>query len=145
MKKNSWLVVANSSLARVFKIKNPESLEEINVLRHPESRLHNMDLVSDKPGRGFESVGTQRHGLENGTTPKQDEFQVFARDLARYLETAHNNGEYDSLYLAAGPALLGLFRQTISSSFAKIIAKEIDKDMTHLKPQEMISQFSSFI
>ena len=138
MKKNSWLLVANSSLARVFKVQSPQSLIEIQVLEHPESRLHNLDLVSDKPGRGFESVGTQRHGLESGTTPKQDEFLIFARRLADYLKTAHQKGDYESLYIAAGPTLLGLLRQTLDPSVTKTINSELDKDMTHLRPEEMI-------
>ena len=139
MKKNSWLIVANSSLARIFKIQNLQSLVEIETLQHPESRLHNMDLVSDKPGRGFESVGTQRHGLETGTTPKQDEFLVFARHLANYLKSAHQAGSYETLYIAAGPTLLGLLRQTLDSSVTKAIHGELDKDMTHLKTDEMIA------
>jgi len=139
MKKNSWLLVANSSLARIFKIETIHSLVEIDVLEHPESRLHNLDLVSDKPGRGFESVGGQRHGLENGTTPKQDEFLIFARKLGQYLKTAFQQKKYENLYIAASPTLLGLLRQSLHPSISKIVSAEIDKDMTHLNPHEMIN------
>lgn len=144
MKKNSWLMVANSSLARIFKIQDSHSLIELQVLEHPESRLHNKDLVSDKPGRGFESAGAQRHGLENGTTAKQEEFSIFARHLANYLKFAHQQKEYDSLYLAAGPTLLGLLRQILDPLVIKATAEEVDKDMTHLKKEDILSHFPSF-
>lgn len=139
MKKEKWLVVANSSLARVFKMENRHSLVEIAVLEHPESRLKNLDIVSDKPGRDFESAGVSRHGYEYGVTPKQHEFAVFAKELAEFLETARNNGEFEHLYIAAGPVLLGLLRQSLHPSTIKLINGETDKDITHLKPNEILA------
>jgi protein required for attachment to host cells len=137
MKKNSWLIVANSSLARIFKIVKRDELEELKVFEHPESRLHNMDLVTDKPGRDFESSGTRRHALEPKVLPKRHEFAVFAKELADYLESAFNQKEFEILYVAANPSLLGLLRQSLHANVAKLIKGEIDKDMTHMKPQEI--------
>lgn len=139
MKKDSWLVVANSSLARIYKIEKKHDLTEIKVLEHPESRLHNLDLVSDKPGRDFESAGIGRHALEPKVLPKRQEFAVFAKSIADYLESAHNQGEFETLYIAASPSLLGLLRQTLHPNIAKLIKGEADKDMTHIKPQEIPS------
>src|SRR5690349_2734094 len=104
-KKESWLVIANSSLARIFKIEKKNQLKEIKVLEHPESRLNNSELVSDKPGRDFESIGTRRHALELKTSPKRHEFAIFAKSLADYLEKAAMQGEYIKLYIAANPSL----------------------------------------
>src|SRR5271170_8124938 len=112
MKKDSWLIVANSSLARIFKLVTRQELKELKVIEHPESRLHNIDLVSDRPGRDLELGGTRRHALEPKVMPKRQEFIVFAKQLADYLENARNNGEFDTLYIAASPALLGLLRQS---------------------------------
>lgn len=137
MKKDSWLVVANSSIARVFKIEKKHDLIEIKVLEHPESRLHNLDLVTDKPGRDFESMGMGRHAYEPKTLPKRQEFAVFAKSLADYLEGARNQGEFETLYIAASPALLGLLRQSLHPNTAKLIKGEVDKDMTQMKSQEI--------
>src|SRR5215471_13213266 len=79
MKKDTWLIVANSSLARIYKIEKRSELKELKVLEHPESRLHNLDLVSDKPGRDFESAGIGKHALEPKTLPKKQEFITFAK------------------------------------------------------------------
>lgn len=137
MKKETWLLVANSSFARIYKLEKNHHLEELKVLEHPESRLHNIDLVSDKPGRDFESGGTRRHALEQKTSPKKQEFSVFAKMLADYLEDAHNEGTFDTLYIAASPSLLGLLRQSIHPNTAKLIKGEVDKDMTLFKPHEI--------
>lgn len=139
MKKNSWLLIANSSLARVFKIEKKRELKEIKVLDHPESRLHNLDIVSDKPGRDFESLGAGRHSFEAKTLPKRQEWLTFAKLIADYLEDAHNRGEFEELYVAAAPSLLGLLRQSLHPNTAKLIKEEIDKDITQLKIQEIPS------
>ena len=137
MKKDNWLLVANSSLARIYKLDKNHQLTELKVLEHPESRLRNSDLVEDKPGRDFESSGTRRHALEQKTSPKKQEFTVFAKLLADYLENARNQGGFDALYIAASPSLLGLLRQSMHANTAKLIKGEVDKDMTLLKPHEI--------
>ncbi len=139
MKKDTWLIVANSSLARIFKIENRHSLIELAVLEHPESRLHTRDLVSDKPGRDFERIGPARHSIESQTSPKQQEFNYFAKQLAKYLEEALAKGEFNRLYLAASPGLLGILRQILHPSLTKLLSGEINKDVTHLKPQEIMT------
>jgi protein required for attachment to host cells len=142
MKKKSWLIVANSSSARVYKVENRHALTELRLFDHPESRLRNLDLVSDKPGREFESTKVGRHGLESGnTTPQQREFALFAKRLADYLEASYNKNEFEELYLAAGPNLLGLIRQSLSSPLSKVIKAEINKDLTHLKEEEILNHF----
>ncbi len=137
MRKERWLMIANSSLARIFKIEKRQDLKEIKILEHPQSRLHNLDLVSDKPGRDFESVGAGRHSLETKVLPKEHEFEIFAKSLADYLESARNRGEFDTLYISAGPSLLGLLRQCLHPNTLKIIEGEANKDLTQLKAQEI--------
>lgn len=144
MKKDTWLIVANSSLARIYKIEKRHDLKEIKVLEHPESRLHNLDLVSDKPGRDFESAGIGRHSLEPKVLPKRHEFEIFAKSLADYLENARNQGEFETLYVAASPSLLGLLRQSMHPNTAKLIKGEVDKDMTQMKPHEIPSYLPFF-
>lgn len=139
MKKDTWLLVANSSIARLFKVIKKQSLEEMKVLEHPESHLHTRDLVSDKMGRDFESVGPARHSIEPHISPKQQEFINFAKQIARYLDEARLKGEYERLYLVAGPSLLGHLRHELSPSTAKLVQAEANKDITHLTPQEMVS------
>jgi protein required for attachment to host cells len=139
MRKNAWLVVANSSMAHIYKIETKKKLVEVKTMDHPESRLHNLDLVSDKPGRDFESLGFGRHALEVKVTPKHQEFILFAKEVADYLEAARQQGQFHDLYIAASPSLLGLLRQALSPGTMKLIQGEVDKDMTHMKPAEIMT------
>lgn len=138
MKKDTWLVVANSCSAKIYKVGHKQTLVEIEILEHPESRLHNRDLVSDKPGRDFESMGNTRHAVEPRVWPQQQEVINFAKLLADHLEKAFNNGNFEKMYVAANPTMLGLLRGSVHSNIAKHIAGEVDKDMTHMKPDEII-------
>ncbi len=138
MKKDTWLVVANSSSAKIFKVAHKQTLIELEVFEHPESRLHNRDLVSDKPGRDFESMGATRHAVEPRIWPHQQEVINFAKQLAEHLETALNKGEYEKVYIAATPTMLGIMRNSFHPNTAKHVGGEVDKDMTHMKPDEII-------
>lgn len=140
MKKESWIIVANSSVARIYKLEKMH-LEEIDTLIHPASRMHNRDLVGDKPGRDFESMGTLRHSLEPHHTPHEQELRLFAKELAQYLEAARNRNAIEKLYLAASPIMLGLVRESLDASTAKLISGEINKDLTQLKPEEITGHF----
>jgi len=81
MKKETWVVVANSSLARIFKLEKNQILIETEILEHPQSRLHNQDLVDGKPGRTYDSIGPGRHAMEPTSSPKHNEFNAFAKHL----------------------------------------------------------------
>lgn len=141
MKKELWILVANSSVARIFK-KNGSSLVSVKVLEHPESRLHNRDLVSDKPGRDFESIGAAKHSYEPQHSPHEVEVINFSREISSFLQTAKNNEQFDDLYLAANPSMLGLLRQNLSSEIAKITKETLDKDLTQMMPEEIINHFT---
>lgn len=140
MKKETWIIVANSSMARIFNRVNQHSLVEFETLVHSESRLRNLEIVSDKPGRDFESVGITRHGVGHSTTPKKHEFDVFAHEIADYLDEARRKGEFEQLYITAAPHLLGLLRQAMNPQTLKFVRGETDKDMTQLKPEEILAQ-----
>lgn len=142
LKEQSWVVVANSSNARILKIISPTVLEEIITLEHPESRLYNRDLSSDKPGRDFESTrsGT-RHSLEPQHTPKEVEFIVFAKEIAHFLTDAKNRNAFSHLYLVASPSMLGLLRKEFNDSVSKSLVKEVSKDLTHSSDEEILKQF----
>jgi hypothetical protein len=77
MKKQSWIVVANSTIARVFKLEKLK-LTELECLIHPESRLKQQDLVSDKAGRTNESMFPSRSAMEQENSPKKVEAILFA-------------------------------------------------------------------
>ncbi len=128
MKQNAWVVVADSDRARILKVQKPGTLIQIDCLYDPMGRMKEHDLTSDRSGRRS-SARSPTHMMEPSTYPHQKELIAFAKRLALYLEKAHQDRDYDSLYLVAQPRLLGLLRQTLSPLILNVIAGECHKNL----------------
>jgi protein required for attachment to host cells len=137
MKKEIWIVAANSAYAKIYKAENNHKLVEVAALSHPESRLHDRDLVSSRPGITNSSLGARRSSMEPQTTPKEQEIALFAKQICQYLDTANHQTNLNRIYLTASPAFLGILRQHLSASINHLIAGEVDRDLTHLSPEEI--------
>jgi protein required for attachment to host cells len=127
---STWIVVANSSHAKIFRLVKFPKIEQVTSMDHPESRLHNQDLEGRKPGRNFQSGGTTRHAYQPETEPKEVEIEKFAHTLSDYISESHRKGEFARLYIMASPAFLGLLRRWIHAAAQKTIIAEVAKDMT---------------
>lgn len=137
----TWIVVANSSQAKLFKVLTfPSKITAIKNLAHPESRLHDQDLVSSKPGRSFQSMGVSRHAYQSVTDPHHAEMEKFARHVAEYLTASFNKGEFKRLYVMANPSFLGLLRQYMDHNTQKSIVAEVPKDMTEHTTEDIERQ-----
>lgn len=140
-KEDTWILVANSTFARIFRVEKRGAMKEVEVIEHREGRKHEKDLASDKPGRAFESFGNGRSALEVKTSMKKQEFAAFAKLLSDRLESARLKGQFTRLFLAANPTFLGLLRTVLTPSTIGLIAGEVDKDITHLDEETIISHF----
>lgn len=105
--------------------------KEVAHITDPAAHLHNRDLVSDRPGRSYESVGGQRHAIEREFGPRQQEAVRFARRISRRLDDARRKGEFDELIVVAGPPFLGLMRGAMSRPTRERVVHEIRKDLVH--------------
>lgn len=139
---STWVVVANSSHAKIFRLTKFPKIEEVTSIDHPESRLHNQDLEGRKPGRSFQSGGTTRHAYQPETEPKAVEIEKFARILCEYINESHQKANFSRLYVMASPSFLGLLRQNIHPQVQKTIIAELSKDMTERTKAEIEQQLS---
>lgn len=130
----NWVVVTDRAIARIFEqLDGPGSeLQSVTTLRHPESRERMSDEVSDGAGsfRGGAIAGS-----ESGE-PQQDHrhhtAEVFAREVAEYLDAARQRREFGQLTLVAPPLFLGTLREALPASLGKLVRHELHKDYTHL-------------
>ncbi len=138
---NIWVIAAESGRARILETHAPLGpLREIESLVHPAARNQERELISDKPGRSFDSRGEGRHAMEAKTDAKHQEAITFARQIADRLEQGRIAGEYDELVLVAAPAFLGLLRQNLTDATADLVSKSIDKNVVRLKPEAIREQ-----
>jgi protein required for attachment to host cells len=103
-----------------------------------EARRPARDLVTDRPGRGFASAGSDsRHAFEPAHDVHKMQKHGFTARLAEVLDTACGEGRFDRLVLVAPPRSLGELRSLLSERVQKLISHEIGKDLTGATPTEV--------
>ncbi|MHA6205461.1 host attachment protein [Dyella soli] len=133
MKKTVWIVVANRAVARLFRTNQPMGpLEEMDAFIHPEGRLQEHELVSDRAGRGFERMGQGGFAEDTDTTAIAHETANFALALTRFLQKGRTDGRFDVLVLIAAPAFLGSLRERMDGPTRERVMLEVDKNLVHL-------------
>ena len=104
---------------------------EVARITDPVAHQHDRDLMSDRPGRSYESVGGARHAIARENDPRQLEAVRFARRIARRLDAARRKDEFEELIVVAGPPFLGLVRKELSRPTRARVVHEIRKDLVH--------------
>jgi protein required for attachment to host cells len=154
----TWVLVSDASRARIFAAADQGKVWSlVRELEHPESRLTNQELVSDRPGSIQQSGGPSGHRVANNpskgnrsamepqTDPKTEEHILFARELADELEKGLHNNAYNHLILAAGPQFLGMLRSSLDNQVSKHVTASVDKDYTQLDPRKLQERFSGIV
>lgn len=134
----TWIVVADGARARFFepsvdgrKLVPARPADMVM----PESRGHERDLKSDKPGRVFSSArGGVRHALEPPHDYHKLEKHRFLASVAEVLDAACAQGEFDGLILVAPRRSLGEFRTLLSERVQRSVVREIAKELTSVTP-----------
>lgn len=126
----TWILVAHRSGARLFeKAGKGNGLQLVEEIRHPEGRLKNGDINSDKPGRAFDKFGGGRHSMSKEHEPKEQVAIQFAKQLAEVLDRGRTGGRYGKLVLVAEPRFLGELRAALPSHTAALVSATVDKDL----------------
>jgi len=136
----TWILVADGSQARLFCNDGPgRGVAPLSDDLLTGCNLPGREIMSDRPGRTFDSTGQGRHAKEPRTNPREVEKRRFAHTLAAMLEDGLNQGRFDCLVLVAPPRALGQLRDELSESVRDKISAELAKDLTHTpehKPPE---------
>jgi len=132
-----WVLVAHQAGARFFESKHKNHVELIEQIDYPNGRLKHSELKSDKQGRGFDSMGGQRHHLGSMTDAPEHEATVFAQQLADKLDLGRKENHFNEVVLIADPYFLGKLRDVLSSELSKIVVGSHSKDYAHTPMNEL--------
>ncbi|CAM2176348.1 Protein required for attachment to host cells [Paraburkholderia sacchari] len=136
-----WVVVANRVTARIFATETPQgAIEEIETLLHPESRVREQSLVTDRSGR-TERATAGRQQSDPDTAHHEHETSLFAAQVATTLGQARHAGRYGTLVLAAPPAFLGALRKALDAQTRNLVTLELDKDLALLDARTLRTHF----
>jgi protein required for attachment to host cells len=137
-----WYVVADAARAIAY-MRRPDrpGYDEVARWQSADAAKPARDLVSDRPGRAFDSRGNQRHAMEPPTDPKQLAKQAFAGELAEALNAAHAAKQFESLVLFAPTRVLGDIRRRLAGPTAEALARAVDKDLTKVPALDLFETF----
>lgn len=137
MNNKTWILVADSTQAKIYSTQkaslfgNGVKLELISEHEHPDSRKHERDLVTDKPGRFdkavFDQPDAQRH-----------EEEVFATELAKTIAKGHSDNHFQELIFIAPAAFMGMLHKHLPHPLSKLVNLTIEKDYTHCNENELV-------
>ena len=132
----TWVVVADAAHAQIYSRPTRRApLELVQTFAEEQARVAEHDLLSDSPGRTFDSMGAGRHAKQPEHTVKQNLREAFARHIAEFVEAGRTANRFAHLAIVAAPALLGELRTHLSEPTLQLLAIEIPKRMTTSKPE----------
>ena len=142
----TWVLIADGTQARVLENTGPgKGLNTVEGLDFSQEPLLAQDIVSDRPGRSFNSVGGGRSGYEPKTDPVEHRESEFLKSVAAVLDKKHMDHAYDRLVIAAAPIALGDIRKALSNGVKKSIMAEINKDLTNIPSPQLSKHFDGVL
>jgi protein required for attachment to host cells len=128
----TWILAADSARARIFERASRDTqCREIEDFLNPEGRAQNREINADADGRYY-GHGAQYRAFAAGqkVTPVEHKTELFSKEVGRYLDKARAQRRYDRLYVIAPPEFLGLMRQNMTKEVQRLVADEINKDLS---------------
>lgn len=134
-----WVATLDGAHARFFAVDHSgDNLKLIPTGALEGSRAQGRDIVSDRPGRTKESVGSTRHGVEPPTDPQDHAEESFTATVARELVSLGKKRTFQELVIVATPRRLGDLRTKIDSHFwESFVIMEIPGDWTTMSAGEV--------
>lgn len=134
---DTWVLVLNTNTCRIYKLDvKPYRLMFLKEILHPKSKLRDIELTTDKPGRY--QARDQAHGAyTQRTDPKETEIENFSREVAKELDKDRNMGTYHKLIVIAEPHMNGLLFQHLNKQVQDLVTHNIKNDILNLTESEL--------
>ena len=134
----TWILLAGGSHAQIMQNDGPgRGVSAVDGALWDQHLAKNQDINADRPGRSFDRMGEQRHGMEPTSDPKRLQESAFLNKVCGYLGEAEQAGRFDRLVLVAEPRALGMLRKQLGNGPKGKIYAEFDKDLTRVPPKEL--------
>lgn len=126
-----WIVVADGARARLLEAAG----EGHGLLQVPGGVLEGSralagDIMAERPGRSYESVGGQRHAIEPRVSVRDRVEDEFIDEVIERLDQERAAGQFDELVVVAAPRALGSFRKRAPAALAATVVATLDRDLT---------------
>jgi protein required for attachment to host cells len=134
----TWVVIADGAHAKVLQF-TPEKprLEAVKDIAFKIDLPPTHDIVSDRPGRVFESHGHASHAKAPRSDPHRELKRNLAHKIADALQASLADKRYDKLILVAPPVTLGDLREALAKGVRACVTAELAQDLVKLPASEL--------
>ncbi len=132
-----WVVNCNTSTCKIYAYKKPHQITLLKEINHPENKLKDSELVSDRPGH-YQAGTVARGAYSPETDPKHVKIIDFLKEVAKELDHGRNEQAYRNLIIIASPQTSGFLTQQLNKHVNDLISNHIHKDMIHLSDKELL-------
>lgn len=137
------VINTNTNTCRIYHyLKHPAQLSLIKEINHPENKLKNSDLTSDRQGH-YKAGKSARGAYSPHREEKDIEIDNFSREIAKELNQERVKNEYDELIVIALPHMNGLLFQHINKHVKDLVINTIEKDLVHLSEKDLLNFLQS--
>jgi protein required for attachment to host cells len=144
--KKTWVLIADGGHAKVFESEGPASgLTPVSDMVFSVDLPANRDILTDRPGRDYESHGRSRHAMENRSDPHRQLKRDFAKKLGGILETKLVEKRFDRLVLVAPPVALGDLRDVLPKAVQAKVVAELAHDLVKTPHHELPSHLKDVL
>lgn len=144
--KVTWVLVADGGQAKVFEHLGPgKGLRAVAGLSFEDEHLQAREIVSDRPGRSFSSVGHGRSAMQPSSDPVALRERRFVEHLADVLAERLAAGAFSRLIVAAAPTALGDLRPALGKPLRDVIMLELPKDLTKLSTPDLEASLAAHL
>lgn len=134
----TWLLVADGAEAQVYAVEPVTfRLTPLKQGRFRHRDVASRNLVSDRPGRTFNSRGKIHHALEPRVSPHQAAEDLFLKTVGKTIGPLMRAAKVGDLLIAAPPKAMAVLRKSMIKTVQDKIALEITHEWTKLAPLEM--------
>ncbi len=141
--RDTWAIAANGGRAKIVRNLGSESGERIDAFKTEHTKAG--DLMTDRAGRTFSTVGKSRSALEPHSDPVRNNERLFAEQLTDYLLKHFTDKQFGSLVVTGAPRTLGDLRAAFPTRLTDSIIVEADKDYTQLSDHELPGKIQALV
>jgi protein required for attachment to host cells len=138
--KRTLVVIADSGKAKFLVHERPaQRLEKLPGLDMAVDVPPAREIMADRPGRSFSSVGPGRSAYEPKSDPRDLKEKEFSRQVTARIAPAMEQARADAVVIAAAPRALAEMRKALPAEVSGKLFATLDKDLTNTPENELFS------
>jgi protein required for attachment to host cells len=138
-----WFVIADGGRARFVERDDKGAYRTVQSFVAAELHKKSSDLGRDRPSRAQESATSARHAIEPRRDLHEASKEEFVKLVAEELDAEHGRGQFDELILVAPPGVLTELKQSLGNAIVKLVAGDLQKDLTKVPDHDLTEHLAS--